>query len=336
MAVGCMSELDDEQTKDITPIPILPSVTSVSLESSTDDTTPTATIEACLPGIGEILFIDRQWEGNLVSMDSDGKNSHILMSNAWGGAVWSPDGKLVAVPCGENKFKPDICILNISQADDCKPIMPEKRISLYEGCYQTTGDEVVGLGGGIRSISWSPDNLHLAITCGNRSPYLLCFQSLDGISDCWDRSLDVSYANWSPIDKNKILVQNDEILYLSDSTSSLRTVIGEGYSPIWSTSGRKVAYLSPDQTQIIVSNIQNDGKTIKRVYQLPFIANCEETGKKCTLSWSPDDKYIVFASALENTCCNFHLFRLDIFSGDVIDLTNQTEQGHSIFPNWKP
>jgi len=116
-------------------------------------------------------------------------------------------------------------------------------------------------------------------------------------------------------------------LAIPDGSNDFRLTDAPGLSlsPIWSPDARSIAYLHTlDDAGVyeIWAVNANTGET-RRVTE-------ESIDPLSTLSWSPDGRYVVYASDLPHP----EVYRVDMETGEIVNLTNHPDWDH--YPAWSP
>jgi Tol biopolymer transport system component len=308
----------------------------------------------------------------LYLMDGNGNNINYLGSYT-GSPAWSADGDYIAVGCWNDNSK--ICILQTSAILDFRnfasnnisnPLaITSKELNLPIAC-----QNAITAGWGIQSISWSADGKKIAIVCGNEleKQHEVCILPLNGDAYCWNHSISrtVIRAVFSPVDDR--LAISDYPAYgaqiiLVDLYGSNPTYLTDGWSPEWSPDGSQIAFIrfeegsySRDSDGEIHVNpehrtyrelviINKDGTGLHRIYWRPenddygdpaIYLDCHLLGEACRLAWSPDGRYIAFASS-KNGGIIYGIFRLSIRTGETIFLLDSSPMtGYNGELDWGP
>jgi Tol biopolymer transport system component len=86
-------------------------------------------------------------------------------------------------------------------------------------------------------------------------------------------------------------------------------------SPVWSPDGTQIAFVSTQDGQNEIYVMNADGSNVRRLTHRP--------GDDYAPLWLPDGKHLIFASDQKG----YNIFRLDLSSGVVRNLTNLRESG---------
>lgn len=312
---------------------------------------------------GRIIYlrenrVDRESATELVLVDGEGNREQRLGSFT-SSPAWSHDGSYIAVGCADPS---KICILDtrtmrtrITYPTGNKvevPIMTAE-LDIPQPCAEIDARVV--------SLSWSPTNQELALVCLNidtKKEQEVCVLSLKNENSCWDHaaSTGVRHVDWSPTDANQLLISTGSRdvpeIYLTDRNGKNRAFVDNGWSPAWSSDGRRVAFFrwkdgvnnpNVDGWPGGIAAIRSDGTGLTWLFQpwtisddpidyIYYSGSCPE----CKLNWSPDGRYIVFSGYYVGMYDSY-IFRLDINSGEIILLSNPANRyRHNSAPNWGP
>lgn len=244
-----------------------------------------------------------------------------------------------------------------------------KKIDLPVDC-----QELVSPKYGIESISWSPNGQKLAVVCGsteirNITPRKVCILPFEeGESYCWeDFEKPVYSAVWSPVE-DLLVVSYNSGRYNSSESSKIYLVGPDGKDPVflasgwaaeWSPNGQEIAFArwqkelfgeenetnQFDEEQIKftgIAAVNKDGTGFRWMFRYPddddrngpvISFTCLSRG--CRLSWSPDDRYIVFQARFGGIG-TFWIFRLDLETNEIICLSCFDNYGRNYEPDWGP
>ncbi len=283
----------------------------------------------------------------------DGNGNYIRWVGYFEGSpTWSPNGRFIAVGC-ENK----ICILDFSTMPDKRNYLGWQRsepdiayrLQSSELCKSNSnyGDGVPY--SGILSMSWSPDGQRLAVVCGGEEPASMrsvCVLSLDGEMHCWDNSVskDVYRVSWSPVDEDVIAIsgfsaaENTSKILLVNAQGKKPVYLAHGWSPEWSPDGKQLAYIQMGPEHVGIAIINRDGTGshwVERSTQ-GWSYECRGFTGTCRLSWSPDGHYLTFVSSSDVSGMTLWLYRLNIQTGDAIQLLDNMIVTYPAEPDWGP
>jgi len=288
---------------------------------------------------GHIFFFRGNSEGkrnhasyyDLYVMDGNGCFARFVMPEVSGSPAWSIDNKQLAVGCENNSY---LCILDIDATLDtcegleneiggCHPVILRK-IDLPS---KVAGDERM------YNIAWSSDDSQVAVEGGSpttpqRWVYVLSLTD-NGTWNILLQGLGSFDIAWSPKDDQLVLSGLTFINLKSDNIEG-----SNGFNPEWSPDGEKIAFVanSRDETKEpygIASINLNSGnwqwlyepKLRDQYYYPPHDLVISDDGRyHRLLSWSPDQSYIAFVSEV-GLGAQSHIFRLNIETGEIINLT---------------
>jgi Tol biopolymer transport system component len=372
LLVGCNNKL---------PIPVSPTVPIVNTQSiqipsvlptptlpNSSIATPTLRVfendircDILAPKNGHILFLQQQpsVNGNSINgynlyfMDGNGCFHNLVMEQVSGSPAWSKDGVYIAIGCEENSY---ICIVESKPlVASCVGFQDVDSIACTPNILQKY--LLPDWAGSIFNISWSPDNLKIAIDGYNHavSKYFVAILDLSGDGN-WslfaqgDNKFDV---DWSP-KENKLAFTGLQIFDLDSNVSN--NLIG-GRNPQWAPSGKEIAFVRegdvPDvdlyktePTGIGIFYFQEDRwqwiyePATRDIYYYPpknlFIGM---SGDYRELSWDPTGRYIAFVSTYLHDY-DTQIFRLDILTGEIVVLTagfvSPNGSRYSFAPAWGP
>jgi hypothetical protein len=294
---------------------------------------------------------DRQDESEIIVLD--GQGNHLDFVGKYSGSpTWSHSGRMLAVGCSDG-----ICILDMStlprinRDEGEMGMMNSHPKVLYTLSASPLCQEVYTYGAGnsysgILSMSWSPDDLSIAAVCGSEKPddqRSLCIYKTNGTKQCWadENVKDILRIGWSPTDPNLLVVaglpyvNHKSSIYLVDSEGNGRTFIAEGWSPAWSPDGKTIAYLNatPDHLGIWYFELEEQKISSQPITsKQPLSFDCSGFTGTCRISWSPDQKYIVFASSTYGV--GIHLFRVNRQTGELFQLVDDRIISYPSEPDW--
>jgi dipeptidyl aminopeptidase/acylaminoacyl peptidase len=261
-------------------------------------------------------------------------------SNESTGQAISNDGQLIALTCDRDNTS--ICIFNSKSLVDRTEIVPDsinvgygdlytkldKKISLPTNCSALDGDLPP------HQMSWSHDKKKLSIICGDKfNNTLLCVIEIDGKSRCFSETMDkkITYAAWSPVTDSLVVSSTtygdsaSPKVYMFDTKTRKFQLLFSGFAPAWSPNGDKIASFFvisniPVRSGIQVYSLKEKRNTIllpneqsktSKITIMPYLSDVEDG----SISWSPDEKQLVFSSYIS---ANFStLFLFDIETGDI-------------------
>jgi Tol biopolymer transport system component len=280
-------------------------------------------------------------------MQGDGCYPQLVMSHVSDSPAWSPNGQRIAAGC-ENHSR--ICLIDatkIPQTPSSTASLPEaqlvaQKLELPEICSRY----------GIHSISWSAQMTKLAVVCGgyfDSGPTYLYVVEIGAKAHygviLTDR--EILRAVWSPADDRIAVSTLRGEIYLVNADGSHRTslIAHWGWSPEWSPDGRRIAFVKPPEDD---DEFLNEGLAIMNleetetewVYPPPpkgsaIMLGCGDLRYDCRLAWSPDSGCIS-VGARYGAMFNWQIFRLNIKTGNILQLTTESNSGHNYEPDWGP
>jgi Tol biopolymer transport system component len=297
--------------------------------------------------------VDREAPTELVMIDGEGSREQRLGSFT-SSPAWSHDGRFIAVGCADPS---QICILDARTIPQARVYPAENmRLSPVTVAELDAPQPCVKSGVRIASISWSPTNQELALVCSNADVenQEVCILSLENESSCWNSSESdgVRRVDWSPTNMNQLVIStnSDETpeIYLTDRNGKNRVFLDNGWSPAWSSDGKRIAFfrwkdgvINRNERQWFggIAAVRPDGTDLTWLYQ-SWTTSIDAEDKiyysnssDCRLDWSPDNRYIVF-SGIYNGYSRY-IFRLDINSREIILLSNPINRyTHNTDPDW--
>jgi Tol biopolymer transport system component len=300
---------------------------------------------------GEIVFrITEDMQSEIIVMDANGNNLQ-WVGHFSGSPTWSTDGKYIAVGCEYG-----ICILDITTLHDRRndfsnqSIEPDMEIiqNIPDQCYKSTNYDPRELNSGILSISWSPNDSKLAIVCGNerKANHSVCIISLYNESKCWENenAKKVERILWSPVDDNRLaitLMPNDEYesstIFFTNSDGEDYEYIADGFGVDWSSDGKRIIYITEDDDgfQLIIRNLVSGNNKIAQVDHNQYLFQMCKYYNGCRISWSPDERYVIFAYKYGSESYLNALFRIDLYSGKTIRLIDPLLFDFPAEADWK-
>jgi len=265
-----------------------------------------------------------------------------------GSMDWSPNGELIATGCEEPFF---ICIYDAGvflQHKNRYPlpvlrfentIKPIQQIELPDECRTYIAEEVDWTRDNqvVSSISWANDNRRMAIVCGNRAMSRVCILSRYKNSFCWpeEASYNLNRVNWSPVSDNLLVSGRDEkdtLIYQSNVAGDQRQPLTVGWRADWSSNGKEIIFLCDIDTYsdpmkfADLCIINQDGSNRRVVFHNPVPLETDDLyyyttfhcadQDTCRLSWSPDEKYVIFNGNIHEGFASF-LMRYDLATGEI-------------------
>ena len=203
-----------------------------------------------------------------------------------------------------------------------------------------------------RSPSWSPDGKRIAFMSdrdghfnipGGLPNYEIYVMDADGGNQrniTNDPNSDSS-PSWSPDGKRIVFVSdrdgNYEIYVMdADGNNQQRLTDNDFYDthPSWSPDGKRIAFISRRDGHFIgegglsseIYVMDNDGGNEQRL--------TENRKRDSSPSWSPDGKWIAFASDRKGDFVNYEIYVMDADGGNLQRLTNNRVNDRS--PSWSP
>lgn len=333
-------------------------ITTANLQSAITKNTDTPTLiyvdKDSIDAEGSIIFKSAiQGQNQSYGFFLMNENGRILrnLGTYTGSSAWSPNGSLLAVGCKDIN---QICILDMSRIGTYQnfPINWPKYsgtwesevISLPKEC-----SEIILEDRGVTSLSWSRDGNKLAVVCKNynkKEPVTkVCIIPISGVSECWsnNNSEFVQSASFSPIEDLLVISRQGKIEITNYNGDTIKDLT-DGYNPVWSPDGNKIAYSSYSENgnRSGIAMIDKEGKNIEWLYEQPKKGEYEEY--LCTIcnvdhrgiSWSPDGKYLVFSATYLGDYTEF-IFKLEVTSRQITILVNPFDfLSYSYDPNWGP
>jgi Tol biopolymer transport system component len=287
--------------------------------------------------LGRVVFLVNH---DLYLMSGEGCNTQILMENVSDSPAWSPDGEFVAVGC-QNDSK--LCLIEIdeeihkSSTSRVRPT-PHDVFELPKNCSSNN----------IRSISWSPNGNFIAVVCiANRRSseiYILNLQQNSYEQILIDN--EILRAIWSPVAETILVSTLKGDIYTIDLQGKNPKFLIAGWAPEWSPEGREIAFIKPnnDKTnpKMGLAVLKLNNQTVEWLYladanlkQSNLILSCGDLRFDCRLTWSPDSQFIAIGGR-SGFMFNWDIFRLEISSGEIINLTENLDSTKNYEPDWGP
>jgi Tol biopolymer transport system component len=356
-----------EEEVPATPTVMTPGMTTKVSDTSmpdiavTPNATPTARIfrdGICNPdeSKGHIFFLRGNSTGNrnhasyydLYVMDGNGCFPRLVLPEASGSPAWSPDGNQLAIGCANNGF---LCILDIKKTlDTCSG--GQRDVGQCSAAILRRFALPSDIGGDERmyNISWSSDGSQIATeggsaTTSERSIYILTLAG-EGVWEILMRGQGAFNIAWSPIDDQLAL---SGLVFINLKSDHVRGA--NGLYPAWSPDGKKIAFvtISLDQNKepygIAAINLASGNlswlyEPIPRDDKYYFPPNnlvIRDDGRyHRLLCWSPDSQYMAFTAEYGLGSMS-HIFRLDIKTGEIVNLTAKIKEGEAFYaPAWGP
>ncbi len=232
------------------------------------------------------IYQNKTEKDHYISLNSEGQGNEIILSEDIGSInnfALSPQGDLVAIETEKGIYSLDINSNRVEQ------------ISSF----------------GIKPV-WRPDGLEIAFEAGDGTTHF------DYCAGRWPKDWPQTCFSGFQSEKQILsirLTENQPIVN-NVSLTGYRGV----YSPAWSKSGTKFAYLKSDDVNYICVFPYPEWENRKCIWTRDNIE---------TFDWSPSEDRIAF-SAQENGISNIYLFDLD--NSSQIKLTNN--QFNSYSPVW--
>ena len=203
-----------------------------------------------------------------------------------------------------------------------------------------------------RSPSWSPDGKRIAFSSdrdghfnipGGLPNYEVYVMDADGGNqrNLTNNPNDDSSPSWSPDGKRIAFVSdrdgNYEIYAMdADGNNPQRLTDNDFYDthPSWSPDGKRIAFISRRDGHFI-----GEGGLSTEIYVMDADGGNEQrltNNRKSdsSPSWSPDGKWIVFASDRKGDGVNYEIYVMDADGGNTRRLTNNRVYDTS--PSWSP
>lgn len=223
------------------------------------------------------VAVNRPDRYELITIDADGKNEQVVLSEAKGVAepTWSPDGKRLAVVL----FRHGPGQIHVMNADG----------SELTNITSTNSHE--------RSPAWSPDGSKFVFTSDRTGNQEIFSMNPDG-SEPKNLSSNPGYdadAAWSPDGKSIAFASRRDgkafrVYSMKADGSEQRDIFDKDQYgwiyPAWSTDGRQILYGGPEgrDVQLFVANVNGEGK--QKI--------SSGSAVNSYASWSPDGGYIAY------------------------------------------
>lgn len=355
---GCYGNVQDKDKDTSTPIlpnTILPATSNVTTRYSQSPTVEQEFPRLDCPnpnGNGQILYMIYANEGyqqdyaghKLVLMDGSGCEKKIIYNDAYGTAEWTRDGTKIAFGCDNSN---SICIIDYASiSKNCYGgnieyqnciTEPEKQYKLPSHFINNSY---------IYGISWFFDGSRLSMEgLPFDDPFKYYTLILTIENGNWNELKSEVYdINWSPntdlgVSKTLRFIQNDTVYDKFDIYAT---------SPVWSSDGNRIAYLVDTGAETlnslgiqVMDLITGDTKWILNptTDKLPsflskyfFIGNRYPPYVMKAISWSPDDKYIAFSASNDSEFKFTEIYRIEIDTGKIEQLTSENDQPFA--PSW--
>jgi len=224
----------------------------------------------------KIAFITQG--GALYIMNDDGIEKNIVIENIidapWGTFSWSPDQRIFLIKRGGDIYTVNVDgsnLLRLTETGDCG------------------------------SPTFSPDGRKIAYVSGRGSQgefsnvnCSIITMNFDGTGKTTITTIEppgytrrgVEYIMWSP-QGDKIVYGFDEQICIINTDGTDKMELVEGYLPIWSPDGGKIAYLGGDGDILIMNP---DGTDITKLVDNEVYESTPQY-----YSWSPDGNHIAFS-----------------------------------------
>jgi len=278
---------------------------------------------------------------DLYIISSEACNPQLLMKDVSDSPVWSPDAKWIVVGC-QNDSK--LCFIDVTKAvHNTATTEPTSRkaskiLSLPKTCS----------GNSIQSLSWSPDGAFIVIVCvaeGSASEiYIVNLeqQTFQGVFT----DKEILRALWSPTDPKILISTLKGEIYAIDLQGKNRTFLVTGWSPEWSSDGQKIVFIKPNDSDAIhqkgIAVLNLGSLTVEWLYlpsavseQPDLILGCGDLRFDCRLALSADGRYLAVGARF-GTMFNWDIFRLDLVTGELINLTKDLNTAQNYEPDWEP
>ncbi|MBZ0275153.1 MAG: DPP IV N-terminal domain-containing protein [Anaerolineae bacterium] len=262
------------------------------------------------PGNGMIAF-SPYYESLYTTylMDADGANLHRLLEtgNSFG-AVWSPDGRLIAFI----KEEDDNDNVYVMDADGSNP----RRL--------TDGPSIS------LSLAWSPDSQQIAfVSYRDRNPqfnydiYVVDVDTAE-LHRLTQEPVLEQYPEWSPDGRFITFTQQGshygEDIYIMNADGSDRHLLVDdawGLSPVWSHDGLHIAFYNTLGRNSGIYVMDADGSNVRHLV----------TNLAVDPAWSPDDRTLAYVS-------NGGIWVMDADGSNRLRLTDRSTFDYA--PMWSP
>lgn len=311
-----------------------PESTAIDIKENATDTS-----ENC--DKADLAYIAFLVSHDLYVISSQACHPQLLLKDVSDSPAWSPDGEWIAVGC-QNDSK--LCFIETNQAirnetsSKRRTYEVGKVLSLPKTCSENR----------IQSISWSPDSVFMAVVCvageSTSEIYILNLEQNTYRLVLTDKG--ILRALWSPKDQKILLSTLKGEIYTVDLQGKDQTFLATGWSPEWSSDGQKIVFIKPDANNpdlekgIAILDVRS--LTTEWVYlpsatsgQQDLILGCGDLRFDCRLAWSSDNRYLA-VGARSDTMFNWDIFRLDLSTGEIINLTEDLNTTQNYEPDWEP
>ena len=294
-------------TATLTPSP-LPTLTATPTSSPSPSATPTPT----RPAVGgRIAFSSTRDGGSLFIMNADGSNVRRLAQGVRE-PRWSPDGRHIAVHCGESN--PDVCVIN---ADGSGLINVTSNPAYYYW------------------YRWSPDSQRLVFLSNRDGQFDIYVVNANStaLTKLTDSPANDDWPSWSPDGQYVAfysLRRGDRYqrIHVAHADGSGLADMADnpiGTEPAWAPDGQHIAFAGPFPSgNWDIYLMSPDGSGVVNLTHHP--------GFDAFPIWSPDSKHIAFQSQRNG---DLGLFVMNADGSDVTFL-NRIGGASLDAPTWSP